>query len=414
MDYRAMVNPTYLTAKSTLFMLAGAGYEDAKRIIGALGTQDEMRKNATKDNGGKSLLSDKDRKELIAGTTTAIVARYEAVSRFMLKEGCTNLFDIACGYTPRSIYCARAGIDYVGVDVPVVAEELERLAQKIGLSKKHPTYMGGDATNAASLIAAASLLQGAVLISCEGLALYLYAEEFEQLLGGIREVLLQHGGTWITSDMGVDYEAFATTCMSDPDAVKLYRKAKKAAMSSSNVYEDGVTFWDEGRKQAFIEAHGFRVEKVPFYDGDEDLATLRDIPETWKNALKMKLNESRLWVMTVDEDFKGSQMIEGAKQVKNLSINFKKKGGVLQCRVNGRIDTISAPALLEVFEKNYDGTASIMVDAGELEYISSAGLRVLLMAVKKLGAGSVTVCNTSDAVKDIFETTGFDQLITVR
>ena len=414
MDYRAMVNPTYLTAKSTLFMLAGAGYEDAKRIIGALGTKDEMRKNATKDNGGKSLMSDKDRKELLAGTTTAIVARYEAVSRFMLKEGYTNLFDIACGYTPRSIYCARAGIDYVGVDVPVVAEELERLAQKIGLSKKHPTYMGADATNAASLTAAASLLQGAVLISCEGLALYLYAEEFEQLLGGIREVLLQHGGTWITSDMGVDYEAFATTCMSDPDAVKLYRKAKKAAMSSSNVYEDGVTFWDEGRKQAFIEAHGFRVEKVPFYDGDEDLATLRDIPETWKNALKMKLNESRLWVMTVDEDFKGSQMIEGAKQVENLSIDYTKKGGVLQCRVNGRIDTISAPALLEVFENNYDGTASIMVDAGELEYISSAGLRVLLMAVKKLGADSVTVCNTSDAVKEIFETTGFDQLITVR
>ena len=332
----------------------------------------------------------------------------------MLKEGYTNLFDIACGYTPRSIYCARAGIDYVGVDVPVVAEELERLAQKIGLSQKHPTYIGGDATNAASLIAAASLLQGAVLISCEGLALYLYAEEFEQLLGGIREVLLQHGGTWITSDMGVDYEAFATTCMSDPDAVKLYRKAKKAAMSSSNVYEDGVTFWDEGRKQAFIEAHGFRVEKVPFYDGDEDLATLRDIPETWKNALKMKLNESRLWVMTMDEDFNGSQMIEGAKQVENLSIDYTKKGGVLQCRVNGRIDTISAPALLEVFAKNYDGTASIMVDAGELEYISSAGLRVLLMAVKKLGADSVTVCNTSDAVKEIFETTGFDQLITVR
>ena len=41
----------------------------------------------------------------------------------------------------------------------------------------------------------------------------------------------------------------------------------------------------------------------------EDLATLRDIPETWKNALKMKLNESRLWVMTLDEDFNGSQMI---------------------------------------------------------------------------------------------------------
>ena len=67
-----------------------------------------------------------------------------------------------------------------------------------------------------------------------------------------------------------------------------------------------------------------------------------------------------------------------------------------------------------IFKAAGHDTASIMVDAGELEYISSAGLRVLLMAVKKLGADSVTVCNTSDAVKEIFETTGFDQLITVR
>ena len=74
---------------------------------------------------------------------------------------------------------------------------------------------------------------------------------------------------------------------------------------------------------------------------------------------------------------------------------------------------ISAPALLGIFENNYDGTASIMVDAGKLEYISSAGLRVMLMAVKKLGEGSVTVINTSEAVKEIFETTGFDQMITV-
>lgn len=62
----------------------------------------------------------------------------------------TNLFDIACGFTPRSIYCARAKIDYVGVDVPVVAEELEQLAVELGLSQKHPTYMGADATNGRS------------------------------------------------------------------------------------------------------------------------------------------------------------------------------------------------------------------------------------------------------------------------
>ena len=106
-------------------------------------------------------------------------------------------------------------------------------------------------------------------------------------------------------------------------------------------------------------------------------------------------------------------MIEGAKQVENLSIEYARKAGVLQCRVKGRIDTISSPALLEVFENNYDGVTSIEVDAERLEYISSAGLRVLLMAVKKLGRGSVSVINTSEAVKEIFETTGFDQMITV-
>jgi len=413
MDYRTMVNPTYLTAKSTLFMLAGAGNEDAQRIIGALGIQNEITQNSRKNNGGKPSMPEAELKALMVGTSTAIEARYEALSRYLRKEGYTNLLDIACGYTPRSIYCARANIDYVGVDVPVVAEELEQLAEKIGLSQKHPTYMGADATNAASLAAAANLLHGPVLVSCEGLTQYLSADEFEQFLGGVREILLQHGGAWVTSDMGVNYEAFATACMSSPDAVEMYHSARKAAMEASNVYGNGVAYWDAGRKQAFIEACGFRVEKVPFYYEDETLVMLRDIPEAWRNAVKMRLNESCLWVMTVDEGFKGLQMIEGAEQVENLSIEYARKAGVLQCRVKGRVDTISSPALLEVFENNYDGVNSIVVDAERLEYISSAGLRVLLMAVKKLGRGSVSVINTSESVKEIFETTGFDQMITV-
>ena len=80
--------------------------------------------------------------------------------------------------------------------------------------------------------------------------------------------------------------------------------------------------------------------------------------------------------------------------------------------MSGRIDTISAPTLLEILESNYDGIREVTVDASTLEYISSAGLRVLIMAVKKVG--SVTVMNTSEAVKEIFTTTGFDQMIEVK
>lgn len=112
MDYRSMVNPTYLTAKSTLYMLAGAGNEDAKSVIAALGAQDELVQNRQKQNGQKLPMPESDVKALMAGASLAVEARYEALSRYMRREGCKALMDIACGYTPRSLYCAKAGIDY--------------------------------------------------------------------------------------------------------------------------------------------------------------------------------------------------------------------------------------------------------------------------------------------------------------
>ena len=65
MDYRSLVNPTYLTAKSTLLMLAGAGNEDAKKMIAALGTQDDVVRNAQK-NGSRQIISESELKALMA------------------------------------------------------------------------------------------------------------------------------------------------------------------------------------------------------------------------------------------------------------------------------------------------------------------------------------------------------------
>lgn len=72
MDYRSMVNPTYLTAKSTLYMLAGAGNEDAKRVIAALGAQDELVQNRQNKNGQKLPMPESDVKALMAGTSLAV------------------------------------------------------------------------------------------------------------------------------------------------------------------------------------------------------------------------------------------------------------------------------------------------------------------------------------------------------
>jgi anti-anti-sigma factor len=413
MDYRSMVNPTYLTAKSTLFMLASAGNEEAKTMIGILGTQDELINKSRSENSRNSPLTPEDLKAIMVGATLAVEARYEALSRYMRMEGYSSLLDIACGYTPRSIYCHQKKIDYVGVDVPAAVEELHQVAVKLGLEDKHPVYQGGDVTNAASLSAAADLLHGQVLISCEGLLSYLSEDEFEQFLGGVREILLKHGGAWVTSDPGVNYESFATANMSSPNAAQIYNISRRQTMKSSDVYNEGVTIWDEDRKQKFIEAHGLRVKKIPFYQEDEDLVMLKGLPEAWKANLKNELEDSLLWVMTVDPGISvRTQKISGAKQVEDLDVSFTKNDGVFHCSISGRLDTISAPVLLEIFENNYDGVKEVKVDAEKLEYISSAGIRVLMIAMKK--TGHVTVFNTSQSVREIFETTGFDQILTVK
>ena len=94
MDYRTMVNPTYLTAKSTLFMLAGMGNDDAKRVIAALGTQDILTQRDSKKQG--SALPETEVKALMTGASLAIKSRYEALSRLIRTEGTKGLMDIAC------------------------------------------------------------------------------------------------------------------------------------------------------------------------------------------------------------------------------------------------------------------------------------------------------------------------------
>ena len=412
MDFKSMVNPTYYTAKSTLFMLAGADNDDAKKMIAILNTENDINRN-NKAAKQSINMSEEDKKALMTGASLAVEARYASLSRFIKKEGYRNLLDIACGYTPRSIYCGKEGIDYVGIDIPVVVEDLQKVVEAEGLQKKHPVYIAGDATNAASLKQAADMLDGEILISCEGLTQYLSENEFVQFLGGIREILLGHGGAWVSSDMGVEYENFAAANMSSPDAVHLYNEARKDTFKNSNIYGEGVAYWEASRKQSLIEKNGLKVEKLPFYHDDENLVLLRNLPDSWREAYLTQLNASTVWRMTAEAKSGYASIIESAKSINNLKIDYKKEGGTLSCDIYGRIDTISAPELLEVFENNYDGITNIVVNAKGLAYISSAGLRVLMMAVKRLGKGNVLVKNTSAQVKEIFENTGFDQMMQV-
>ncbi len=86
----------------------------------------------------------------------------------------------------------------------------------------------------------------------------------------------------------------------------------------------------------------------------------------------------------------------------------------LTLAVSGRLDTTTAPELEKVIKESLNGITSLIFDFENLEYISSAGLRVLLSAQKIMnGNGSMKIVHVNEMISEIFEVTGFSEILTV-
>lgn len=98
-----------------------------------------------------------------------------------------------------------------------------------------------------------------------------------------------------------------------------------------------------------------------------------------------------------------------------MKINKIQSGSQLMVVLEGRLDTTTAPEL-DATLSDLSGVAQLDIDMANLNYISSAGLRSLLSAQKKLekNGGNMTVLNVSDDLQEIFEVTGFDEILNIK
>lgn len=97
-----------------------------------------------------------------------------------------------------------------------------------------------------------------------------------------------------------------------------------------------------------------------------------------------------------------------------MQINKTKAGEELTIALEGRLDTTTAPELDEVLKAELAGISKLAFDLSKLEYISSAGLRVLLSAQKTMNKqGSMVVRNVGEEVNEIFEVTGFSDILSI-
>ena len=98
-----------------------------------------------------------------------------------------------------------------------------------------------------------------------------------------------------------------------------------------------------------------------------------------------------------------------------MTITQKKDGGKLTVELGGRLDTTTAPQLESELRPALDGVSELTLDMKDLEYISSAGLRVLLSTQKVMNKqGSMVILNANESILEIFEVTGFSDILTIR
>ena len=108
--------------------------------------------------------------------------------------------------------------------------------------------------------------------------------------------------------------------------------------------------------------------------------------------------------------FSGTQKGENAM----LKITKQANGSTLTVKVEGRVDSNTAVELDRALNGALDGITKLILDFERLEYISTAGLRALLIAQKTMNQqGTIVIRNVSAAVKEIFEVTGFTDMLTI-
>lgn len=324
------------------------------------------------------------------------------------------MLDLPCGYTARGIKLAKSGINYIGTDLPAVIDAMNPAVSKVIGDNKNIKYHGVDATNYASIRKALENVKGELHITTEGLLMYLTQSELETVFGNIRRILLEFGGKWITVDN--DLDGTSAVAMSAVFADMPGGKGDElgrtvAGIVSKTTLANNIFFdKDKDKVKKFVSDMGFDLELVPMKKYmPEKLLSVAQLPDALREKVTEAFGSTNFWVMTA----KPGTVEKFECKEDNFKADIKLSDDTLNVSLAGRLDTITAPGLLALYKdaEAKGKITSVCIDMKELEYISSAGLRVLMIMRKALDDGkNFSLINMNDTVKEIIETTGFDTI----
>ncbi|MBQ7152780.1 MAG: STAS domain-containing protein [Clostridia bacterium] len=400
------VNPVFNTAKTAVCLMARAGIPEAEEIVEQMGID-------------SSLLGEMSDPDILLGNAVVEETKYRTMCRLIEDSGYRCNVDLPCGFTPKALHMTENGLSFVGLDLPVVAREAGEVFFSLAIHPEKMSFHGVDATNYQSLERALQDVDGPLCITTEGMLMYFTNDEAYAVASNIRRLLEKHGGCWITPD-----PEFMLQFMLTFRALFGENLMKKLADSGRNVkQQSGVADLNNSMilkytnmtatakaAEAFLEKNGLKVKKLNLAEHMPELSIYRELTEEQIARFKDLMQECNYWFITLDEARKMQEEVSEQP----FGMDYAQKGKVLQMALRGRVDTITAPDILAVWEtqKAVHAAEEVRIDCSKLDYISSAGLRVLLIMHKNCSRG-VLLSGVSRLVKQILEQTGFDSIIRV-
>ena len=338
-----------------------------------------------------------------------MLTRYRITNRLFEILKMTTFMDIGCGFTQRGIELSKKkGTTYYGIDLPSVTERMiPAVTSVIGAVHVYNriTYHTADATD---LNALRSVIHGRspLFISTEGLMMYLSVPEAISVTDNICSLLEEFGGVWVTADPEMSrLNETVINSLYGEDAERMNDLIEHTfgKSSESNIYSNGLTSGNGANADVFLKEHGFDVRCVPAAD-------LLDGIELPDNNLKEIYKNINFRIMTSKVRY---EHIRSPQRGASMTIETERQEEQTVMRVSGRIDTVTAPEFIKEYQRIKAGTElkKLVIDMGNVIYVSSAGIRALLMIFKELSSSVFSLANLTPEVSEIFHTTGLSDTL---
>lgn len=397
-------NPVIDTARLTISQLAAARVPEAVNLANMFGFKDFMSNYHVTD-------------EKISPMAIVQEARYSFINRCAENSDMTNMMDLGCGFSPRGLVMAGKGLNYLGCDLASATKAMSKIRDKVTETETFPgrfAYRLTDITDPLSVKEAASSMDGNIFMCCEGLLVYLGVYEFESMISGISLVLHEHGGYFVTPDLvTAKFMAgiFIALLGKEEGLKAMYAIGHRIEKKSDTKFTGLLSNMPIEHLQEIFKKYDLTYEFIPFFSEDAKLNSFESLTSEQIERVRRNLSGIKCLKLTAGEKLVRSH----SSILDQFSTKITCNAGIMYIQLTGRLDSISAPILLDEYTNGTEGDTitDITIDASGLDYISSAGLRVLLVMQKRLKDQKIHFKGAQEAVLDIFKQTGFCDLFDV-